>query len=224
MVEKIKIRESWIKEAKVNKNDYTSLYDKSINKNEEFWKDQGKRIDWIKPFSKIKDVKYSSKDVVIKWYYDGSLNVSYNCIDRHALNTPDKVAIIWEGDDPKTSKKITYKELLKNVCKAANVLKKIGVKKGDRVTIYLTMIPELAYMMLACSRIGAIHSIIFGGFLADSIAGRIQDCKSEYVITADEGIRGGKIIPLKQIVDTALKKCPDVKKCLVVKRTGNKVN
>ena len=184
------------------------LYDKSINKNEEFWREHGKRIDWIKPFSKIKDVKYSSKDVVIKWYYDGSLNVSYNCIDRHALNTPDKVAIIWEGDDPKTSKKITYKELLENVCKAANVLKKIGVKKGDRVTIYLTMIPELAYMMLACSRIGAIHSIIFGGFSADSIAGRIQDCKSEYVITADEGIRGGKIIPLKKIVDSALKKMP----------------
>ena len=224
MTEKIKIRENWIQNAKVNKNDYALLYEKSINKNEEFWREQGKRVDWIKPFSKIKDVKYSSKDVVIKWYYDGSLNVSYNCIDRHALNTPDKVAIIWEGDDPKTSKKITYKELLENVCKAANVLKKIGVKKGDRVTIYLTMIPELAYMMLACSRIGAIHSIIFGGFSADSIAGRIQDCKSEYVITADEGIRGGKTIPLKQIVDTALKKCPDVKKCIVIKRTGNKVN
>ena len=224
MTEKIKIRENWIQNAKVNKNDYALLYEKSINKNEEFWREQGKRVDWIKPFSKIKDVKYSSKDVVIKWYYDGSLNVSYNCIDRHALNTPNKVAIIWEGDDPKTSKKITYKELLENVCKAANVLKKIGVKKGDRVTIYLTMIPELAYMMLACSRIGAIHSIIFGGFSADSIAGRIQDCKSEYVITADEGIRGGKIISLKQIVDTALKKCPDVKKCIVIKRTGNKVN
>ena len=224
MTEKIKIRENWIRNAKVNKNDYALLYEKSINKNEEFWREQGKRVDWIKPFSKIKDVKYSSKDVVIKWYYDGSLNVSYNCIDRHALNTPDKVAIIWEGDDPKTSKKITYKELLENVCKAANVLKKIGVKKGDRVTIYLTMIPELAYMMLACSRIGAIHSIIFGGFSADSIAGRIQDCKSEYIITADEGIRGGKIISLKQIVDTALKKCPDVKKCIVIKRTGNKVN
>ena len=224
MIERIKIRESWIQDAKVNKNDYALLYEKSINKNEEFWKEQGKRIDWIKPFSKIKNVKYSSKNVVIQWYYDGSLNVSYNCIDRHALNTPDKVAIIWEGDDPKTSKKITYKELLENVCKAANVLKKIGVKKGDRVTIYLTMIPELAYMMLACSRIGAIHSIIFGGFSADSIAGRIQDCKSEYIITADEGIRGSKIISLKQIVDTALKKCPDVKKCIVIKRTGNKVN
>ena len=224
MTEKIKIRENWIRNAKVNKNDYALLYDKSINQNEEFWKEQGKRISWTKPFSKIKNVKYSSKNVVIQWYYDGSLNVSYNCIDRHALNTPDKVAIIWEGDDPKTSKKITYKELLENVCKAANVLKRIGVKKGDRVTIYLTMIPELAYMMLACSRIGAIHSIIFGGFSADSIAGRIQDCKSEYVVTADEGIRGGKIISLKQIVDTALKKCPDVKKCIVIKRTGNKVN
>ena len=224
MTEKIKIRENWIQNAKVNKNDYALLYEKSINKNEEFWREQGKRVDWIKPFSKIKNVKYSSKNVVIQWYYDGRLNVSYNCIDRHVLNTPDKVAIIWEGDDPKTSKKITYKELLENVCKAANVLKKIGVKKGDRVTIYLTMIPELAYMMLACSRIGAIHSIIFGGFSADSIAGRIQDCKSEYIITADEGIRGGKIISLKQIVDTALKKCPDVKKCIVIKRTGNKVN
>ena len=133
MTEKIKIRENWIQNAKVNKNDYALLYDKSINKNEEFWKEQGKRIKWIKPFSKIKNVKYSSKNVVIQWYYDGSLNVSYNCIDRHALNNPEKIAIIWEGDDPKVSKKITYKELLENVCKTANVLKKIGVKKGDRV-------------------------------------------------------------------------------------------
>jgi len=224
MSEKINIKENWIKNAKISKNDYILLYNKSINKNEDFWREQGKRVDWVKPFSKIKDVKYSSKEVDIKWYYDGSLNVSYNCIDRHALITPEKIAIIWEGDDPKESKKITYKELLINVCKAANVLKKIGVKKGDRVTIYLTMIPELAYMMLACSRIGAIHSIIFGGFSAESIAGRIQDCKSEYVITADEGVRGGKIIPLKQIIDTALIKCQDVKKCLVIKRTGNKVN
>ncbi len=142
MTEKIKIRENWIQNAKVNKN-------------EEFWKEQGKRIDWLKPFSKIKVVKYSSKDVVIKWYYDGSLNVSYNCIDRHAKTNPDKIAIIWEGDDPSQSKKISYKELLDNVCKTANALKKIGIKKGDRVTIYLTMIPELAYIMLACARIGA---------------------------------------------------------------------
>ena len=135
--------------------------------------------------------------VDIKWYYDGSLNVSYNCIDRHAKKNPDRTAIIWEGDDPNNIKKITYNELLTNVCRAANVLKKLGVKKGDRVTIYLTMVPELAYMMLACARIGAIHSIIFGGFSAESISGRIIDCKSEFVITADEGVRGGKKIPEK---------------------------
>ena len=141
--------------------------------------EEGKRLDWIDNYTKIKKVNYSKNDVNIKWYYDGSLNVSYNCIDRHAKNNPNGVAIIWEGDDPNDVKKITYQELLINVSKAANVLKKIGVKKGDRVTIYLTMIPELAYMMLACARIGAVHSIIFGGFSAESISGRILDCKSE---------------------------------------------
>ena len=218
------IEPQWSKEALINKKDYESLYEKSIQDNENFWKQQGQRINWIKPYTKIKDVKYSSKEVHIKWYYDGTLNASINCIDRHASNNPDKIAIIWEGDDPSLSKKITYKELLDNVCKTANVLKKIGVKKGDRVTIYLTMVPELAYVMLACARIGAIHSIIFGGFSAESIAGRIQDCQSEFMITADEGVRGGKIIPLKKISDEALSKCPNVKKCLVIKRTGNKVN
>ena len=178
---------------------------------------------WFKKFTKIKDIKYSKDDVSIKWFEDGNLNVSYNCIDRHAENNPDKVAIIWEGDDPNETKKITYKDLLINVSKAANVLKKIGVKKGDRVTIYLTMIPELAYIMLACARIGAVHSIIFGGFSAESIAGRIKDCKSEYVVTADEGIRGGKTIPLKLTTDKALETCPDVKKCLVVKRTNKEI-
>ena len=189
-----------------------------------FWREEGKRIDWVNNYTKIKDVKYSKNDVGIKWYYDGSLNVSYNCIDRHAKNDPDKIAIIWEGDDPNDVKKITYQELLINVSKAANVLKKIGVKKGDRVTIYLTMIPELAYLMLACARIGAIHSIIFGGFSAESISGRVLDCKSEFVITADEGVRGGKKIPLKNITDIALESCPDVKKCLVIKRTGGDIN
>ena len=154
-----------------------------------FWKKHAGRIDWFKKFTKIKDVKYSSDEVNIKWFEDGELNVSYNCIDRHAKINPNKVAIIWEGDDPNNTKKITYEELKKNVCKTANVLKKIGIKKGDRVTIYLTMIPELAYVMLACARIGAIHSIIFGGFSAESIAGRVQDCESEFVITADEGVR-----------------------------------
>ncbi len=217
------IKKEWIEHAKVNEEKYSSMYDHSLENNDEFWAEQAERIDWIKKFTKIKDIKYSKDDVSIKWFEDGNLNVSYNCIDRHAKNYPDKVAIIWEGDDPNETKKITYKDLLINVSKAANVLKKIGVKKGDRVTIYLTMIPELAYIMLACARIGAVHSIIFGGFSAESIAGRIKDCKSEYVVTADEGIRGGKTIPLKITTDKALESCPDVKKCLVIKRTNNEI-
>ena len=220
----MEIKDTWIKEAKVDAQTYETKYKNSIENNDSFWKEEGKRIDWIKDYSKIKNVKYSKNEVDIKWYYDGSLNVSYNCIDRHAKNNPDRIAIIWEGDDPNDVKKISYKELLTNVSKAANVLKKLGIKKGDRVTIYLTMIPELAYMMLACARIGAVHSIIFGGFSADSISDRILDCKSEFVITADEGVRGGKKIPLKQIIDTALESCLDVKKCLIVKRTGEDVD
>ena len=219
----MEIKKEWLKHARVNEKEYSSMYDHSIHKNDEFWAEQSQRIDWIKKFSKIKDIKYSKDDVSIKWFEDGNLNVSYNCIDRHAENNPDKIAIIWEGDDPNETKKITYRDLLINVSKAANVLKKIGVKKGDRVTIYLTMIPELAYIMLACARIGAVHSIIFGGFSAESIAGRIKDCKSEYVVTADEGIRGGKTIPLKLTTDKALESCPDVKKCLVVKRTNKEI-
>ena len=220
----MEIKDVWIKEAKVDSQTYEAKYKNSIEDNDNFWKEEGKRIDWVKNYTKIKNVTYSNKEVDINWYYDGSLNVSYNCIDRHAKNNPDRTAIIWEGDDPNDVKKISYQELLTNVSKSANVLKKLGVKKGDRVTIYLTMIPELAYMMLACARIGAVHSIIFGGFSADSISGRILDCKSEFVITADEGVRGGKKIPLKEITDTALENCPDVKKCLVVKRTGEKIN
>ncbi len=220
----MEIKDNWIKEAKIDSNGYENKYKKSIDDNDSFWNEEGERIDWIKKYTKIKQIKYSKDDVNIKWYYDGVLNVSYNCIDRHAKDDPDKIAIIWEGDDPNDVKKISYKELLTNVSKAANVLKKLGVKKGDRVTIYLTMIPELAYMMLACARIGAVHSIIFGGFSADSISGRILDCKSEFVITADEGIRGGKKIPLKKIIDTALSNCPDVKKCLIIKRTAGDVN
>ncbi len=219
-----KTKDSWLKRAKVNKAQYEKMYEESISDNENFWSEQGKRIDWFKPYNKIKDILYSKNEVKIKWYFDGTTNVSYNCVDRHAKNTPDKTAIIWEGDDQSKIKKISYRELQSEVCKIANVLKKIGVKKGDRVTIYLTMIPELAYVMLACARIGAIHSIIFGGFSSDSIAGRIKDCNSEYIVTADEGIRGGKNIPLKEIVDRALDNCPNVKKCLVVKYTENKVN
>ncbi len=219
----MEIKKEWLEHAKVNEEQYSSMYDHSLKSNDKFWTDQAQRIDWIDKFTKIKDIKYSKDDVSIKWFEDGNLNVSYNCIDRHAKNHPNKVAIIWEGDDPNETKKVTYQDLLINVSKAANVLKKIGVKKGDRVTIYLTMIPELAYIMLACARIGAVHSIIFGGFSAESIAGRIKDCKSEFVITADEGIRGGKTIPLKLTTDKALETCPNVKKCLVVKRTNKEI-
>ena len=220
----LKTKKDWISKAIVNKSQYEKKYKESINDNDGFWKKEGKRITWIKPYTKIKDIKYSKSDVNIKWFYNGTLNASANCIDRHLKKNKDKTAIIWIGDDPKVQKKISYKELHKEVSKAANGLKKIGVKKGDRVTIYLTMIPELAYTMLACARIGAIHSIIFGGFSPDSISGRINDCKSDYVVTADEGLRGGKLIPLKEIIDEALVDCPNIKKCIVVKRTGNFVN
>ena len=220
----IKVSDSWSNQALVNRSKYQKKYSISIKDNEKFWKKEGKRITWIKPYTKIKDIKYSKEDVKIKWFYDGTLNASANCIDRHLKKNGNKTAIIWVGDDPSESKKISFKELHKNVCKAANGLRNIGVKKGDKVTIYLTMIPELAYVMLACARIGAVHSIIFGGFSPDSIATRINDCESTYLITADEGVRGGKIIPLKSIADEALLQCPEVKKCVVVKRTGNQVN
>ena len=220
----IKVSDSWSNHAYVNESKYKKKYKLSIKENEKFWAKEGKRITWMKKYTKIKDVKYSKDEVKIKWFYDGTLNASANCIDRHLKKNPSKTAIIWVGDDPADTKKISYKELHQNVCKAANGLKSLGIQKGDRVTIYLTMIPELAYVMLACARIGAVHSIIFGGFSPDSIATRITDCESEYLITADEGVRGGKIIPLKKIADEALDQCPGVKKCVVVERTGNQVD
>ena len=220
----VKVSDNWANQAYVNESKYKKKYKLSIKENEKFWAKEGKRISWIKKYSKIKDVKYSKDEVKIKWYYDGTLNASVNCIDRHLKKNAKKTAIIWVGDDPADSKRISYKELHQNVCKVANGLKNIGVKKGDRVTIYLTMIPELAYVMLACARIGAIHSIIFGGFSPDSIATRINDCESDFLITADEGVRGGKIIPLKKIADEALTQCPEVKKCVVIQRTGNQVD
>ena len=220
----IKTKPQWIKSSLATKSKYQDKYNKSIKNNDEFWRKEGKRITWIKPYKKIKDVKYSTKEVKIKWFQDGTLNASANCIDRHLKDKKDKTAIIWVGDDPKDSQKISYKQLHEKVSKAANGLKKLGIKKGDRVTIYLTMIPELAVLMLACVRIGAVHSIIFGGFSADSISGRVNDCESEYIITADEGVRGGKTIPLKYTTDEALESCPNVKKCIVVKRTGNYIN
>jgi acetyl-CoA synthetase len=220
----IKVPKHWTQKAYINKNGYQKKYNNSIKKNEDFWRKEGKRITWIKSYKKIKDVKFSKTDVKIKWFHDGKLNASANCIDRHLKKYGKKTAIIWVGDDPNNSKEISYKELHKNVCKTANALKSIGIQKGDRVTIYLTMIPELAYTMLACARIGAVHSIIFGGFSADSIATRINDCESEYLITADEGLRGGKTILLKKIADEALEQCPNVKKCVVIKHTGGEIN
>jgi acetyl-CoA synthetase len=220
----IKTKPEWIKNSLATKSKYQDKYTKSIKNNDEFWRKEGKRITWIKPYKKIKDVKYSTKEVKIKWFQDGTLNASANCIDRHLKDKKDKTAIIWVGDDPKDNQKISYKQLHEKVSKAANGLKKLGIKKGDRVTIYLTMIPELAILMLACVRIGAVHSIIFGGFSADSISGRVNDCESEYIITADEGVRGGKTIPLKYTTDEALESCPNVKKCIVIKRTGNYIN
>ena len=196
------------------------MYEESVSNNEKFWEKHGKRINWIKPYSQIKDVTYSKEKVDIKWFYDGTLNVAYNCIDRHLPKKANDTAIIFEGDDPNVSKNITYQELKDEVCKLANGLKEIGIKKGDRVTIYMPMVPHAVYSMLACARIGAIHSVVFGGFSAESLAGRILDCKSEYVITADQAIRGAKPIPLKQTTNEALTKCPDVKKCVVLKHTG----
>ena len=219
-----KTKPEWVKSALVNKTKYQKKYSDSIKNNNEFWKKEGKRIAWIKPYKKIKKVKFSKKEVKINWFQDGTLNASANCIDRHLKDKKDKTAIIWVGDNPKDNQKISYKELHQKVSRAANGLKNLGIKKGDRVTIYLTMIPELAILMLACVRIGAVHSIIFGGFSAESISGRVNDCKSEYIITADEGVRGGKTIPLKYTTDEALESCPNVKKCIVVKRTGNYIN
>ena len=218
-----KVPADWAKNSYVNQSSYEAKYKESINNNEKFWADEGKRIHWFKPYTKVKDVIYSTKKVSIKWFYDGTTNVSYNCIDRHLPKRAKQTAIIFEGDDPKESKNITYQELSDEVCKLANGLKEIGIKKGDRVTIYMPMVPEGVYAMLACTRIGAIHSVVFGGFSPDSIVNRVLDCKSEFIITADEGLRGQKVIPLKKNVDEALKKCPDVKKCIVLKRTGGNV-
>ena len=220
---KIPVFENFKDSAHLTKDKYEEAYKFALDNPEAFWEKEGKRINWINPYTKVKDVTWSNKDVNIKWFYDGTLNASYNCIDRHLLDKSDQIAIIWEGDDPNESKKITYKELHKKVSKFANIMKHFGVQKGDRVTIYMPMIPEAAYAMLACSRIGAIHSVVFGGFSPDALAGRILDCDSKFLITADEGIRGGKIVPLKANSDKALEQCPDIKNVFVVKRTGGDI-
>ena len=208
--------------AHVNADAYARMYEQSVKDPEAFWGEQGKRLDWIKPYSKVKDVNFND-DVHIRWFYDGTLNVSANCIDRHLATRGDQTAILFEGDDPGVSKAITYKELHEKVSRLANVLKKNGVKKGDRVTIYLPMIPEAAYAMLACTRIGAVHSIVFGGFSPDSLKDRIVDCDSHFVITSDEGLRGGRKVPLKANADKAAAGAPMVKHVLVVKHTGGNV-
>ena len=210
-------------QALIDNETYQAMYAESIADPESFWNKHGKRIDWIKPYTKIKNTKYSKEDVSIKWYEDGTLNACWNCVDRHLEEYGDQIAIIWEGDEPDQSANITYKQLHEEVCLFANTLKANGVRKGDRVTIYMPMIPEAAYAMLACARIGAVHSVVFGGFSPEALAGRILDCESTCVITADEGVRGGKKIPLKANTDEALEQCPDVSAVVVVKRTGGDI-
>jgi acetyl-CoA synthetase len=223
-VKSYKVPKKWKDRAFIDKDEYEKLYQKSIEKPDKFWGKEGKRLDWIKPYTIVKNTSFEYPDVFIKWFEDGTLNVSANCIDRHLKKRGKQVAIIWEPDGPSEQARfITYRELHKEVCRLANVLKAQGVKRGDRVTIYLPMIPETAYAMLACARIGAIHSVVFGGFSPDSLAGRIQDAQSKVVITADEGLRGGRKVPLKANADEALKKVSGVERVLVVGRTGGEV-
>jgi acetyl-CoA synthetase len=213
---------SFAENAWINEADYVQLYDQSIAEPEGFWREQAKRLHWTTPFTRVKETSFTG-DVKIRWFADGTLNASYNCIDRHLAEKADSTAILWEGDSPTESKHVAYSELHANVCRLANAMKARGVKKGDRVTIYMPMIPETAFAMLACARIGAIHSVVFGGFSPESLAVRIRDCDSNVLITADEGLRGGRKIPLKANVDEALKQCPGVGTVIVVRRTGGTV-
>ena len=218
------VSDEWAQRALADNARYQSLYDESLSDPDVFWAREAGRITWMKPFTQTRNVNYAKEALSIKWFEDGSLNASANCIDRHLEKRGDQTAIIWEGDDPKDDKHITYRALHEAVCRFANVLKERGVRKGDRVTIYMPMIPEAAYAMLACARIGAVHSVVFGGFSPDALAGRILDCTSTCVITADEGLRGGRPVPLKANTDEALKQCPDVSTVIVVKRTGGTVS
>ena len=208
--------------GKISAAEYSRLYEQSLADPDRFWAEHGKRVDWIKPFSKVRNVAFEG-DVHIAWYEDGTLNASHNCIDRHLPRRAEQTAILWEGDDPGEDRRVTYRELHEAVCRLANALKDRGVRKGDRVTIYLPMIPEAAFAMLACARIGAVHSVVFGGFSPDSLVGRIRDCRSTVLITADEGRRGGRTIPLKRNADDALRHCPEVRDVIVVRHTGGTI-
>jgi len=219
----IPVSRQWATSAWVDADHYESMYRKSIDNPEGFWGEQGKRLDWIRPYTRVKDVSFGSNDLHIRWFYDGTLNACYNCVDRHLKERADQAAILWEGDDPKEQRKITYRELHLQVSKFANALKSLGVARGDRVTIYLPMIPEAAVAMLACARIGAVHSVVFGGFSPDALASRIEDCNSEVLITADEGLRGGKLVAFKASADAAMNQARIIKHCVVVRRTGGKV-
>ena len=222
--EVFQVPEAWAERARMDASGYDAAWREVEAHPDAYWRKLGERLDWIEPFTTVKDVSFARQDFHIRWFEDGVLNASANCLDRHLAERGDQVAIIWEGDDPGESRLVTYREAHAETCRMANVLKRLGVGKGDRVTIYLPMIPEAAYAMLACARIGAIHSVIFGGFSPDSIAGRIEDCGSTLVITADEGVRGGRKIPLKDNVDKALERCPGVTDVVVVRRTGAPVN
>ena len=212
----------WKTRAYIDNDKYLAMYKRSVEDPEGFWREHAERIDWIKPFTKVKNVSYKAPDISIKWFEDGSLNISANCLDRHLATRGDQIAILWEPDDPKAAvRTLTYKQLHHEVSVFANVLKKMGVEKGDRVTIYLPMIPETAVAMLACARIGAIHSVVFAGFSPDSLAGRIDDCRSNLVITADWGLRGGRKVPLKHNTDEALMKSLGDEKVVVIRHTGD---
>ena len=217
------VPDSFSGSSHIDESTYQKMDRESIKAPDKFWAKQAERLDWIKPWDNVKATSFQEEDVSIKWFDGAKLNVTYNCVDRHAEANPHRTAIIWEGDDPKVDKKVTYSQLKDSVCRMANVLKKHGVKKGDRVTIYMPMVLEAAYAMLACARIGAIHSVVFGGFSPDSLADRIIDCESSFLITADEGVRGNRTIPLKANVDQALERCPGCNKVLVVTRTGASV-
>jgi acetyl-CoA synthetase len=219
----IPVPAEWKKRAFMDADTYRAAYARALSDPDGYWREQAGRLTWDKPFTKVRNVSWEPGNLFVKWFEDGELNVAANCIDRHLERRGDQTAIIWEGDDPNDSKHITYRQLHGEVCRFANVLKAHGVKKGDPVTIYMPMIPEAAYAMLACARIGAVHSVVFGGFSPDSLAGRITDCDSRIVITADEGVRGGKAIPLKQNTDEAIAKAPCVTTVIVVRRTGGAV-